>query len=45
MALLRAWADGETTATAAELDAAFRAAVEPGARAVLARGRTAPHPG
>jgi AcrR family transcriptional regulator len=35
MGLLRAWVDGETTASPAELDAAFRAAVEPGARAML----------
>ncbi|QYC42459.1 Transcriptional regulator, TetR family [Nonomuraea coxensis DSM 45129] len=50
MALLRAWADGETTATPAELDAAFRAAVEPGARAALDQtpahqGRPADQPG
>ncbi|MEV0197123.1 helix-turn-helix domain-containing protein [Nonomuraea sp. NPDC050691] len=37
MGLLRAWVDGETTASPAELDAAFRAAVEPGVRAVLAQ--------
>ncbi|MFI7640429.1 TetR/AcrR family transcriptional regulator [Nonomuraea sp. NPDC049400] len=36
MGLLRAWVDGETAASPAELDAAFRAAVEPGVRAVLA---------
>ncbi|MCK2215853.1 TetR/AcrR family transcriptional regulator [Actinomadura sp. ATCC 31491] len=36
LALLRSWVDGATTATPAELDAAFRAAVEPGARAFLA---------
>ncbi|HEX4814162.1 MAG TPA: TetR/AcrR family transcriptional regulator [Nonomuraea sp.] len=36
MGLLRAWVDGETTASPAELDAAFRAAVEPGVRAALA---------
>ncbi|MEW1839719.1 hypothetical protein AB0392_17390 [Nonomuraea angiospora] len=35
MGQLRAWVDGETTATPAELDAAFRAAVEPGVRAAL----------
>ncbi|MEQ4721060.1 helix-turn-helix domain-containing protein [Nonomuraea sp. B19D2] len=35
MGLLRAWVDGETTASPSELDAAFRAAVEPGVRAVL----------
>ncbi|MGP4104592.1 TetR/AcrR family transcriptional regulator [Nonomuraea sp. KM90] len=35
MGLLRAWLDGETSATPAELDAAFRAAVEPGVCAVL----------
>ncbi|MBT2232266.1 TetR/AcrR family transcriptional regulator [Nonomuraea sp. NEAU-A123] len=35
MGLLRAWLEGETTASPAELDAAFRAAVEPGVRAVL----------
>ncbi|WP_217707182.1 TetR/AcrR family transcriptional regulator [Nonomuraea rhodomycinica] len=37
MGLLRAWVDGETAASPAELDAAFRAAVEPGVRAVLGR--------
>ncbi|WP_228010272.1 TetR/AcrR family transcriptional regulator [Nonomuraea phyllanthi] len=37
MALLRAWVDGQTTASPAELDAAFRAAVEPGVRAVLSQ--------
>ncbi|MEV4566188.1 TetR/AcrR family transcriptional regulator [Nonomuraea sp. NPDC049419] len=35
MGLLRAWIDGETTASPAELDAAFRAAVLPGVRAAL----------
>ncbi|MEU6717494.1 TetR/AcrR family transcriptional regulator [Nonomuraea sp. NPDC046802] len=35
MGLLRAWLDGETNASPAELDGAFRAAVEPGVRAVL----------
>jgi hypothetical protein len=35
MGLLRAWVDGETTASPSELDAAFRAAVEPGVRAAL----------
>ncbi|WP_181449363.1 TetR/AcrR family transcriptional regulator [Nonomuraea aridisoli] len=35
MGLLRAWVDGETAASPAELDAAFRAAVEPGVRAFL----------
>ncbi|MEV1169094.1 TetR/AcrR family transcriptional regulator [Nonomuraea sp. NPDC049784] len=40
MGLLRAWVDGETTATPAELDAAFRAAVEPGVRAALGRIRS-----
>lgn len=35
MGLLRAWVDGEATASPAELDAAFRTAVEPGVRAVL----------
>jgi AcrR family transcriptional regulator len=35
MGLLRAWVDGETTATPAELDAAFRAAIEPGVRTAL----------
>ncbi len=41
--LLRSWLDGETTASPAELDAAFRAAVEPGVRAALARaGGTRP---
>jgi AcrR family transcriptional regulator len=35
MGLLRAWVDGETTASPAELDAAFRTTVEPGMRAVL----------
>ncbi|MFI7229700.1 TetR/AcrR family transcriptional regulator [Nonomuraea angiospora] len=35
MGLLRAWVDGEGTATPAELDAAFRAAIEPGVRATL----------
>ncbi|SDL94944.1 DNA-binding transcriptional regulator, AcrR family [Nonomuraea maritima] len=37
MGLLRAWVNGETTATPTELDAAFRAAVEPGVRAILNR--------
>lgn len=37
MGLLRAWLDDETTATPAELDAAFRAAVVPGVRAALGR--------
>nr|SBO96920.1 Transcriptional regulator, TetR family [Nonomuraea gerenzanensis] len=37
MGLLRAWVDGQTTASPAELDAAFRAAVEPGVRAALDR--------
>lgn len=37
MGLLRAWVDGRTAASPAELDAAFRAAVEPGVRAVLGR--------
>ncbi|WP_433252661.1 TetR/AcrR family transcriptional regulator [Streptosporangium sp. CA-135522] len=37
MGLLRTWADGECAASPAELDAAFRAAVEPGVRAVLAQ--------
>ncbi|MGW0196418.1 TetR/AcrR family transcriptional regulator [Nonomuraea sp. NPDC003201] len=35
MGLMRAWVDGESTATPAELDAAFRAAIEPGVRAAL----------
>ncbi|NRQ40768.1 TetR/AcrR family transcriptional regulator [Nonomuraea sp. NN258] len=35
LALLRAWVDGDLQATPAELDAAFRAAVEPGVRAAL----------
>ncbi|MFC5826108.1 TetR/AcrR family transcriptional regulator [Nonomuraea insulae] len=35
MGLLRAWVDGETTASPAELNAAFRAAVLPGVRAEL----------
>ncbi|MGP3910872.1 TetR/AcrR family transcriptional regulator [Nonomuraea sp. 10N515B] len=35
MGLLRAWVDGESAASPAELDAAFRAAVEPGVRAAL----------
>ena len=35
MGLLRAWVDGEATASPAELDVAFRAAVEPGVRGVL----------
>ncbi|TDD43107.1 TetR/AcrR family transcriptional regulator [Nonomuraea terrae] len=35
MALLRSWVDGETTATPAQLDAAFRACVEPGVRTAL----------
>ncbi|TMS00617.1 TetR/AcrR family transcriptional regulator [Nonomuraea basaltis] len=35
MGLLRASVDGETSASPAELDAAFRAAVAPGVRAVL----------
>jgi AcrR family transcriptional regulator len=36
MGLLRAWVDGDTDASPAELDAAFRAAVLPGVRAALA---------
>ncbi|MEV4808094.1 hypothetical protein AB0K18_49615 [Nonomuraea sp. NPDC049421] len=35
MGLLRAWIDGETTASPAELDAAFRAVVLPGVRTAL----------
>ncbi|GGK65290.1 hypothetical protein Sme01_24530 [Sphaerisporangium melleum] len=35
MALVRAWADGEITATPAELDAAFRAATLPAIHATL----------
>ncbi|MFI7129449.1 TetR/AcrR family transcriptional regulator [Nonomuraea sp. NPDC050153] len=35
MGLMRAWVDGETTASPAELDDAFRAAVLPGVRATL----------
>ncbi|GAA3579341.1 hypothetical protein GCM10022419_071030 [Nonomuraea rosea] len=35
MGLLRSWVDGETSASPAELDAAFRAAVGPGVRAAL----------
>ncbi|MGW4410827.1 TetR/AcrR family transcriptional regulator [Nonomuraea sp. NPDC004702] len=35
MGLMRAWLDGVTAASPAELDAAFRAAVTPGVRAVL----------
>ncbi|WP_211370370.1 TetR/AcrR family transcriptional regulator [Nonomuraea turkmeniaca] len=35
MGLVRAWVDGETSASPAELDTAFRVAVEPGVRAVL----------
>ncbi|MGN9844008.1 TetR/AcrR family transcriptional regulator [Nonomuraea sp. H19] len=38
--LLRAWVDGETSASPAELDAAFRAAVEPGVRVALGEPRT-----
>ncbi|MFC0864326.1 TetR/AcrR family transcriptional regulator [Sphaerimonospora cavernae] len=34
-ALVRSWVDGEITATPAELDAAFRATVIPGVRALL----------
>lgn len=37
LALLRAWADGDVSATPAELDAAFRAAVIPGVHAALTR--------
>ncbi|WP_198679340.1 TetR/AcrR family transcriptional regulator [Thermomonospora amylolytica] len=37
MALLAKWADGEITATPAELDEAFRAAVVPGVQTVLAQ--------
>ncbi|MDH2425420.1 TetR/AcrR family transcriptional regulator [Sphaerisporangium sp. TRM90804] len=37
MGLLREWADGDTTTTPADLDAAFRAVVIPGVEAVLAR--------
>lgn len=37
MALVRAWADGEVSATPAELDDAFRAAVGPGVRAALSQ--------
>lgn len=47
MALLRKWADGELTATPAEMDAAFRAVVTPGVEEALAaspRGRR-PAPG
>ncbi|MFI7424011.1 hypothetical protein [Nonomuraea sp. NPDC049684] len=35
MGLMRAWLDGATAASPAELDAAFRAAGTPGVRAVL----------
>ncbi|WP_205315712.1 TetR/AcrR family transcriptional regulator [Nonomuraea lactucae] len=38
MALLRKWADGELTATPAEMDAAFRAVVTPGVSAMLNGG-------
>jgi AcrR family transcriptional regulator len=37
LALLTRWVDGEITATPAELDLAFRAAVTPGVEAVLAQ--------
>lgn len=37
MALLSRWVDEEITATPAELDAAFHAAVAPGVQAVLAQ--------
>lgn len=37
MALLTMWLDDEITATPAELDAAFRAAVVPGVRGLLAQ--------
>ncbi|MFI6787289.1 TetR/AcrR family transcriptional regulator [Nonomuraea sp. NPDC050383] len=36
MALIRGWADGELTATPADMDAAFRAVVMPGVSAMLA---------
>ncbi|MEV4460888.1 hypothetical protein [Microbispora sp. NPDC049633] len=38
LALLRAWADGDVSATPAELDATFRATVLPGVRSVLVQG-------
>ncbi|MDP9868557.1 MULTISPECIES: TetR/AcrR family transcriptional regulator [Streptosporangium] len=37
MAMLAKWVDGEISATAAELEAAFRAAVVPGVRALAAQ--------
>ncbi|WP_220506481.1 TetR/AcrR family transcriptional regulator [Microbispora sp. H10830] len=37
MALLRKWADGESTATPAEMDAAFRAVVTPGVETAFRR--------
>ncbi|MBE3008096.1 TetR/AcrR family transcriptional regulator [Microbispora sp. NEAU-D428] len=37
LTLLRAWVDGDISATPAELDAAFRATVIPGVQATLAR--------
>ncbi|MGW4471303.1 TetR/AcrR family transcriptional regulator [Nonomuraea sp. NPDC004354] len=37
LGLVRAWVDGEISATPAELDAAFRAATVPGVRAALDR--------
>ncbi|WP_218004542.1 TetR/AcrR family transcriptional regulator [Microtetraspora niveoalba] len=40
MALMRTWADGELTATPAEMDAAFRALVTPGVETALAAYRT-----
>ncbi|MEU8364671.1 TetR/AcrR family transcriptional regulator [Nonomuraea sp. NPDC048882] len=43
MGLMRAWVDGETGASPAELDAAFRAAVTPGVRVAL-RPDEAPRP-
>ncbi|GIH51486.1 hypothetical protein SAMN05421833_109235 [Microbispora rosea] len=35
LALLRAWVDGDISATPAELDATFRTAVIPGVRPML----------
>lgn len=37
LGLLRAWVDGEISATPAELDAAFRSATAPGVQAALGR--------
>ncbi|MFI7613473.1 TetR/AcrR family transcriptional regulator [Nonomuraea terrae] len=43
MGLLRAWVDGETAASPAELDAAFRTAVEPGVWALIHGDVAYPH--